>query len=268
MNKILIAASVFAILLWGCDSIPDGVVDSGTGEVEVVGSFSPTSVVYTDENTSITAQVEVSETSVVEKMWFNIVTNDGQLTIASNVAMKDNGEEQYGDNTANDYVYTGKYFLSDQNPNGDYSIEIYIRSGAGNSKKVAVNKFNYNNAQDNIAPVISDLNIPDAALRGEQIIFSLKAVDENGQADIQKVYYELFRPNGEQVENSQGVTKFPMFDDGNTENNGDETAGDTIYTVGLTFPETIETGDWKFVFHAIDRGGKTSNEITHAMVIQ
>ena len=60
-----------------------------------------------------------------------------------------------------------------------------------------------------------------------------------------------------------------MFDDGNSANDGDQTAGDGIYSVVLNFPASQPTGPWKFEFQAKDKGApfKLSNMITFTLVV-
>ncbi len=118
-------------------------------------------------------------------------------------------------------------------------------------------------------PVISDLFFADSVQFEEVFIFSVLAVDSNGAEDISRVYYELYRPDGSQVANSQGITKFPMFDDGNSQA-GDETAGDSIYTQKLYFPSNLPSfpsGSYRFEITAEDRTKRLSNTIVHYLEV-
>ena len=69
------------------------------------------------------------------------------------------------------------------------------------------------------------------------------------------------------ISNSENISKFPMFDDGDTNINGDETAEDGTYTVVLRFPESVETGDWEFRFNAVDKAGQVSNTIINSLKV-
>ena len=102
----------------------------------------------------------------------------------------------------------------------------------------------------------------------KQFSFLSKHADNNGLNDIEFVFYEAYNPDGVKVVNSKGISQFPMFDDGNTQENGDVTSGDGIYSVLLTFPATTQKGTWRFVFYAKDRGGLLSNAIEKSVVVE
>ncbi len=267
MKKVFISLFV-AIVLAGCDGIQDGIVDPSSGDVNVESIYAPRSLTYTDESTLVRSTLHVDSKEIINSIWFEIGAIDGSITLVNQVFMKDDGDrENSGDDTADDNTFTGIFYMSEEYPNGDYAIDYYMESITGTRKKIGSAKFEYDNAQDNIAPVISDPDIPDQINRGVQFSFSVRATDENGQADIRSVYYELYDPSGSQISNSQGISEFPLFDDGNTEANGDLVAGDSIYTVLLTFPQEITAGTWTFKFRAEDRGGKLSNELVHNLEV-
>jgi hypothetical protein len=100
----------------------------------------------------------------------------------------------------------------------------------------------------------------------QQFTFSVVVSDSNGLSDIVQVYYELFRPDSSQVSNSQGISKFPLADDG--EHGNDLIAGDGIYTMFLTIPLGQTLGVWRFEFEAKDRSNKLSNKLIHTLVVK
>ena len=65
--------------------------------------------------------------------------------------------------------------------------------------------------------------------------FSLAVSDPNGLSDIKSVYYEVKDPSGNKISNSQGISKFPLFDDGKTSDNSDITGNDGIFSVILNY---------------------------------
>jgi len=269
MKKSISIILGILVLSAGCDSISDSVIDSGANEIKVLSVNVPSKIIYTDSSTSLTIKLEVEDKSAVKSVWCKIVFSDGSITVNKNVAMLDNGDtESNGDVLENDNIFSGKVLISDEYPSGYYNIEFYINEITGASVKAAVARFEFDNAQDNIAPVLSELNIPSQIQRNERFTFSVKAVDENGSHDIKSVFYELFTPNGTQVSNSENLTEFPMFDNGLEQQNGDLFDGDSVYSVYLTFPGDVETGSWQFKFSAKDRGGKTSNQLTHNLDVQ
>ena len=135
-------------------------------------------------------------------------------------------------------------------------------------QRVARGSFNYNNGQNNVTPVISDLVCPNSINRGVDFIFSVTANDPNGLNDIESVSFKLFRPDGTIVEESPGDTLFAMHDDGDLGTFGDSTAGDGVYSFKNSFALTAQTGNWKFIFQAEDRGGSLSNIIEHFISVQ
>jgi len=94
---------------------------------------------------------------------------------------------------------------------------------------------------------------------------SIKATDPDGQSDIQKVFFNSYRPDGSP---STG-NPFQMFDDGNFNGqSGDSEAGDGIYSLTVQLPTTTQRGTYRFVFQATDRSGAQSNEVSHLLRVQ
>ncbi len=183
--------------------------------------------------------------------------------------MTDDGKN--GDAKAGDGIFTSEFFMSKINPNGVYQIEYFasdnINLPPNNFAKVGSALFTYDNNQINYPPVILNLVLPSTITRGNDFSFSLKVYDPNGASDIQTVSYHLYRPDSTLVVNSQGISDFPLYDDGNSSNHGDQTAGDGIYSAMLNFPVNQPTGIWRFEFQAKDRGGKLSNVITQNVTV-
>ncbi len=149
-----------------------------------------------------------------------------------------------------------------------YTVTFSVTGTNDNDKKVAESNFNFNNGQDNVPPVISNLMMPDTIQTGQTIIMTVEVADSNGLNDVESVYYEAYDPDGNRVSNSQGIYQFPMFDDGDTAGNGDVAADDGIFTVRLTFPVNAQIGTWRFQFQAKDRANALSNIINHYVLIQ
>ncbi len=265
-NILFIVVSVF---LASCDDIPNGVVEQLNPVVEIQNLFVPSSINYTGADTKLQVRLTFSETQNIERTWFKITSIIDGREITDAVELKNNGNQaESGDITAEDNIFSGYYLLSEQMPNGDYSVEIYLKLSGQNTRKIAVSKFYYDNGQDNFPPELSDLNIPASVNRGEQFVFTVKAKDANGLADIKYVYFVLTRPDGTTVIDTRtNSSKFIMDDTGNLDIYGDQTAGDGVYSFKNSFGETAQTGSWVFKFEAEDRSGKLSNQITHTMTI-
>lgn len=275
MKKIsinILSLLLFVMVLTSCDRIPDGIVDVKTVDYNILSITGPSLFIYSQTDSTIVTYVQINNVETVSNVWFKVSSFDGTLRLQNQIFMSDDGNVPlHGDQFKNDGIYSGKFPMSKLNPNGKYQIEYFVednvRTSPDNVQKVGAQLFSYNNNQLNLAPVISNLTIPSAVNRGENFVFSLAAADSNSYNDIQSVYYEFYRPDGSLVSNSQGITKFPLFDDGNTSVNGDLQAGDGRFTNQLLFPTNQPTGVWRFEFHAIDRGGKLSNVIVHNMTL-
>ena len=178
----------------------------------------------------------------------------------------DNGNTVNGDTTANDGTFSNKFPLSTYDLNGIYNIKYFITDKSNTSKQVASGTFPYNNGQPNSAPVISDdVVFPDSAVvtTPTVILTSVKAFDENGPRDIERVYFIVYRPDGT-TNNSQVL----LFDDGDFEGHGDQLAGDGIYSLLIIITPENTKGTYRFEFQAKDRSGELSNIINHSLLIQ
>lgn len=268
-SKLLLVTAVAALVFSSCDKIPSGVVDSKIVDYSVTNIVSPKSVTYNPADSSVTTSIQFANTGSIGSVWCKISFLDGTAVIKDNNTMSDDG--QNGDAKAGDGIYTAKFLMSKKNPVGVYQIEYFVTDNVNlppnNSAKVGAIFFSYDNNQNNVPPVISNLSMPSSVSRGSDFSFSLKAEDPNGASDIQSIFYKLYRPDGTLVINSQGISEFPLYDDGNSTVHGDQTAGDGIYSAMLNFPATQPTGVWKFEFQAKDRGGMTSNMITQNLTV-
>ena len=128
--------------------------------------------------------------------------------------------------------------------------------------------------QNQVAPVISnplfyymddEAGLIDTIKNGtvNEFIISIEVFDSNGPSDIDSVYIDLY--NYQDPNNTSITPKIPPYDDG-SEDHGDQSAGDGIYSRRGYFPDESE-GDRKFDFIAIDRTGLSSNIITHNFVV-
>lgn len=269
MKKIqflIIAAVSFFIL--SCEKEYSELIDAEPDNFLVM-SVSPSSpVIYNALDSLIIVRINFSAASKVSGVSFDILNPDNTKLNTSPIELADNGRPEFGDDVANDNRYSNKFPMSSFDPVGTYSIRYYALNNSGEVSQVAQSTFNYDNGQDNVAPVISNLIIPDQVAKGVSFIFSVEAIDENGLNDIQIVFFELFRPDGSQVEVTPGNTRFLMHDDGNFEIFGDEIAGDGIYSYKNSFGVDATIGIWRFEFQALDRGGLLSNKITHNILVE
>lgn len=99
--------------------------------------------------------------------------------------------------------------------------------------------------------------------RDTLIPLTLDVRDPQGLADIVLVQFASVLPNGDDAQNSP----IRMFDDGDLEN-GDEVAGDGIFTRVVKLPPTgVQLGDFTWTFEARDASGQISNQIVHILTV-
>ena len=256
MRKIVLL--LLPIIFIGCEQTFDNIIDAVQNNYQV-SLVSPTdSITYREDDSLVTIIIIFTSSSEVSNVFCDVFASDNSKLNSSEIQLFD-------DNDNNRFF--NEFPLSQFYPNGVYNIKYYVKTADETMQQVAIGNFRYNNGQDNVAPVVSNLVMPDSIQAGETILFHVEVSDSNGLNDIEFVFYEAYDPNGVRIVNSQGIFQFPMFDDGNTSENGDVTAGDGIFTVILTFPASAQKGTWRFEFQARDRSKLLSNKIIHNIIV-
>lgn len=273
INKILLKfislISISLLLFVGCEKDFSTVYSPQLNEIQVSSLNEYNLIVFNSSDPSVTFSIKFSISIGLKKVSMNIFSPFNEKINNSEIELFDNGNIiNNGDSVSSDLRYSNKFLFSSNFDNGTYNVEYKIFQNDGSSKIIAAQHFVYDNGKNNTAPTISNLIQQDTVQTNVQFSFSVMVSDPDGLNDIKEVYYELYMPNGTKVVNSQGISKFPMFDDGDTASNGDVTANDGKYTVYLTFPNTVTTGSWKFDFTAQDKAGHLSNTITHNVEVK
>ena len=147
-----------------------------------------------------------------------------------------------------------------------FTPSVFWVTNGGNTKLAAIQQFYYDNAQSNVAPVISNaLMDPDTLVVTDTtaIQTSVQVADDNGLNDIESVYFVVYKPDG--TTNNFQTT---MFDNGNINEHGDETAADGIFSRIIQVDQSNAKGMYRFEFSSKDRGGFLSNTINYFVLIQ
>jgi hypothetical protein len=177
----------------------------------------------------------------------------------------DNGvspDEIAGDGTFASLV-TFKIVRSDI---GDFQVEVT----ALNKSNVTSNSLSSFVAIErlNRPPTLSDLVAPDSASVSTSVVFlqlTVKASDPDGPSDIQKVFFNSFKPDG----SPSSGNPFQMLDDGNAGGtSGDQVSGDGTYSLVVQLPPGTPKGNYRFEFQAADRSGALSNTIIHTITVR
>jgi hypothetical protein len=251
---------VVPLLIWGCEQTFDNVIDTTAENYQVSSVVGIQDTINLQENPAdsiLSLRLIFTSQSEINKVFFDIYDFDNSRLNSTPVEMQE----------VLNKTYEAEYILGRANLIGNYTINFSVTGFDNVNRQVATSSFYFNNGQDNVPPLISNLIMPDSVQRGETILFTVEVSDSNGLNDVVNVFYEAYNPDGVKVVNTQGVSEFPMFDDGQTSVNGDVTANDGIYTVVLTFPTTAQEGTWRFEFLARDRSQTLSNKIIHNIVV-
>lgn len=267
MKKLsILIAALFVLHFIGCEEIPNGVIEEKKVNYIIEEIISPNQFNFSDNNASMEVSIRIKNSNSVEQAWFKIVSADGADDISPNNFMNEtkNGEVSTftGSTQFDENLLSGIYVL-------DFYIEDNVRNSDQNINKVGTKQFQFFGKIINSAPVISNLQLVDSVNREESFTFSITVNDENGLADIENVYFELQRPDGTTVlaDQTNGNTKFPMFDNGDIVNAGDQSRDDGVFSLKNSFSQTSQTGNWTFIFEAVDKSGAVSNSITKKLKV-
>jgi hypothetical protein len=265
-NLIYLTLTLILTLLWGCEEEYDNVIDNNTSNFQVTSVAPSDSLTFNQLDSLITIKINFNSSSILKDVFCDIYSSANIKLNAQSISLFDNGNPENGDAAANDNQFSNRFPLSQFYPNGIYDIKYFVTDASNKTKEVAWGTFRYNNGQNNIAPVLSDEIVePDTAVVTSTtvILTSIKASDQNGLSDIEKVFFIVYRPDGT-TNNNQNV----MFDDGKLTDHGDQTAGDGIYSLLIQITSSNAKGTYRLEFRAQDRGGKLSNIINHSLLIQ
>lgn len=268
MKKSVLSFLLFlSVIYFGCEKDFDLVIDQSPSIYQVIGVRTIDSVRYIPNDSLILIAITFNKSKDLQGVFTDIYTSDGSKLNQNFFSLLDNGKAENGDNTSGDNTYSNKFPLSQFYPNGVYTIKYFVQDKNNQTKQVAIQNFKYDNGQNNVAPIISNLNAPDSVKIDtvQTLIFlSVKAKDANGLNDIELVFFNSFiPPNG----NPSSSNPFIMYDNGT---NGDQTSGDGNYSLIVELPPppiVVAKGTYRWEFQARDRGKKLSNKIIHNLLI-
>ncbi len=253
------------IFLGGCEKTNNDIVDSLISyQVESINTAD--NFLYSTGDSLITISLTVNSSADIKSIYFDIYSSDNSQINSSPVNLYDDGSAANGDTTAGDNKYSARFPLSRSYPVGTYTIKYFITDINDNTRQVAVRTFEYDNNQTPFPPQLSNLIAPDSVTVEDPksvIFMSVAASDPNGLNDISNVYFISYRPDG-----TTSGEKVQMFDDGDTNKNGDVKAGDGIYSILIEVTPQNNKGTYRFDFRAADRSSRLSNIISHNIVIQ
>jgi len=179
--------------------------------------------------------------------------------------LSDNGT--LPDVSAGDGTFSGVVsFVIVRSDIGDFKVEVTAIDQAdlaSNSLTASVSVLRLNKP-----PVLSNLVAPDSVSVSTSPVLlklSVEATDPDGPSDIQKVFFNTFKPDG----SPSSGNPFQMFDDGNAGGtSGDAIKGDGVYSLIIQLQPNNTKGNYRFEFQAVDRSGATSNTIVRTVTVK
>ncbi len=259
MKKIILL--IIPLLIWGCNKKFDNPIDISNSTFYAASVYPIKTFTYSSADSTLKPQIAVKNSDQVQQVYFNISDPDGMQMNNSPIIMKK------GDtfNSADTFTFNGEWPMSQYYAKGKYEIQFFAVDNLGNDVKLAVQYFNFDNSQQNVPPVISNVVAPDTlVMSGQKIVFlvTVDASDANGLNDIKSVFFNSYLPGG--LASSQNP--FLLLDDGK---NGDKVWGDGTYSLIVELPASgVTPGTYRWEFHARDRDDSVSNIIIHELVIK
>lgn len=254
-----------ALILFSCEKDFTGIIDPELSDYQLSSINQVDSFIFSPNDSLITFNANFRSTDGIQSVSIDIISSAKSKLNQQPVVLLDNGNSGNGDQRAGDGIFSGRFAFSRVFPNGVYTVKYYITDTNQKTKLIAQQNFNYNNGQDNVAPVISNLVAPAAVPIGidtSYLVITLDVTDENSLIDIDFVFFNSYLPDG----SASSANPIEMYDD---ETNGDETAGDGTYTATVTLPPAgVTKGMYRWEFQARDRGELLSNKIIHNIEIQ
>lgn len=256
-HKFITVLILSSVLLAGCET---GIEKDGSDFSPVITQFSvtPGEINFegqTDEifDTTLTFNIsgQIRQITADTRTYFSItdIQSDQRIDEGNlNLVSTSTGTGNFGQNlTFTVSTSTISNFLvivtaTDVNGNGNYAQSVINIDGISNSPPEIID---VNNP--------TEYTIPQSGT--DNIRFTAKVTDEDGQNNIEGVFLRLISQTTGEPANSP----FELFDDG--QSFGDQVASDSVYT--LTFPVNSENQPDTYDIHyfAIDRAGLVSDTV-------
>lgn len=270
-NKTFLLAAV--LLLLGACSDDSAVVDSTLSESAILLTGMRLSHYSVDTDTIDVQSGQDKSADDAITIPFDIhvtVLNDSRLSSLRYVISEDGRSSTLAEGALASSGVAGEWTAAVSFPRkrgdvGDYRIEIRGVDDAGMAANTAQAKLRV--LFGSKPPEIVGVFAPDTVeLQPETIVLTISAEvrDASGQADIKQVYFRSFLPDGRPGNNGRPID---MFDDGQP-GNGDDVAGDGIYSRKVQMPPDTPVGEFRFEFRALDFSGLSSNTVVHKLTVR
>ena len=176
-----------------------------------------------------------------------------------------------GDLIGNDSVYSmllSPEIIADVD-RGRYTFFIYAVDKKGQKSNELFREIEFYSTAANLPPEIIKVNVPDTVdATSEFIYISCEVTDPDGLADIGRVLFRSYKPDG----SPSSGNPFYLYDDGSEIIRDGVTSGDSIKNDGIfTLKVTLSgaaSGTYHFIFEAIDKAGNKSEKVDHAITVR
>jgi hypothetical protein len=166
----------------------------------------------------------------------------------------------------NSIQHNGRIFIGIKESDiGNYLLQVYgTNSETHNSNSILAN---FLVIRQNDPPFIEYVIAPDTIIVDiptVSFVVSAKVFDLQGRADINRVYFNSYRPDGVPASGNP----FTMFDNGDRNGpSGDLVANDGIYSLRINITQENLKGTYRFDFYAVDKSGSRSGIYQHFIVV-
>jgi hypothetical protein len=238
---------LFLVFLWSCEKTDDTVIDPSYDSPVIVSAFKSADTIYTTSGTpvislNVTAYISENNGSPLKSAICSVFNplNGG----AGNFNLAYQGDSASLKKYSGTINLTGISCLLV----GNYKLQFVAENETGlSSNQINLGFYVKNTA--NVPPLITGTNMPDSVVRPVSGQFDLTLLltlnDADGLCDIKEVYFDAYRPTGNQIPG-----RIPMF-----------YLNDSTYTftnpVTPAVPDSLY-GYYKYHFFAVDRSDAVS----------
>ena len=250
------------------ESVPIEIIDGSPGSPPVLSNLIFPEVVYADSVYDVALLVQADDDdgrSDIDSVTYAFFPPASPVSGQSGLLLDDG---QNDDGVAGNGIYGAKWPSNAiGNEFGIYSVRVQAFDRAGNRSPALVQTFQLASRIENLPPRIVSVSAPDTVSRAAALIFTIRTVaeDPNGLADLRRVFFNSFLPDGKPASGNP----FFMRDDGVIDNdgNGDRVANDGEYALVIAISRSNELGLYRFDFQAEDRGGLVSEKVVHTITV-
>ena len=241
---------IFAVylLIWGCAENQEPPLATPQFEISKIRLDEAWNLKNTDPYT-VEVHVQTSG-STSELLPVVLEVSDGMGSVLYTDSLYDDGAAYHpddGDVIAGDGVFRNR-FRADQITDQPVMLTFSFQASDIKNEQSAVYSTDIR-FDNNYKPVVVAITAPDTLKEGTEAAYLYAAVfDKDGTEEVNKVLVEVF-----EASDDASVDTFSLFNDGNFIENGDVTAGDSIFSYKMDSSYAVgKKGAYRFRFTPYD----------------